>query len=86
MKYCHECQECIQDYYTISNNVYCLSCIDRYMLVKCPGDLCFNVISLNGYEIEDTEDNTCTMCKTIFCDFCLVRAKNIRMCRDCFNS
>lgn len=82
--YCDECIEPTNDYVTIVDNNYCRDCAYKYMLSKCPGELCYNVISLNGYDIEDVENNTCTSCDTIFCGDCLVKARNLRLCKYCF--
>lgn len=82
---CDECQEITNNYYTIANNNYCQKCIDLYMLMKCPSHLCYEIISLNGFDgMYDTDENTCTSCNAIFCDFCLIRATNLIKCKDCF--
>lgn len=84
---CEECSEITNEYFTISNNIYCINCVNNYMLAKCPSFLCSNVISINGYnELNDIDNITCTLCDTVFCENCLVKAKNIIMCKDCFNS
>lgn len=84
---CDECMDITNDYQTIANSHYCNYCVNKYMLSRCPGGICNNIISLNGYdELTDIENNTCTSCDTVFCDSCLVRAKNLKMCNECFNS
>lgn len=77
---CNKCQTCIYDYYNIVNDVYCLACIDKYMLTKCPTSLCFNVVSLN-----DELNNLCAICNAIICDFCTVTYHNLLICRNCHN-
>jgi len=87
------CDEC-QKYVTIkwstlnnNNNNYCHDCIKKYMLIKCPGNLCDNIVSLNGYDgITNIELETCSVCDAIFCNNCLIRGKNFIICRECFNS
>ena len=85
MDYCDECQEHTNDHYEIANNIFCFSCINKYQLVKCPGLNCNNVISLNEYGYGDVENNTCTMCRTIVCNSCIVKTKNLTICSDCFD-
>ena len=83
---CDECLESTTDYQSINGFNYCEACMKKYMLVPCPGS-CNNIISLNGFdELDDVENYTCTICDTAYCDNCIVRAKNIKMCIDCFNS
>lgn len=84
---CDECYEYSDEYENMRGNTYCTKCINKYKLIQCPGYSCNSTISLNGYDdIEDIEENTCTECDTIFCNNCLVRARNLLLCKDCFNS
>lgn len=84
---CDECCEFTREYLTINGNNYCRTCVDKYMLVACPGSSCNNVISLNGFdELDDVENYTCTHCDTVFCDNCIIKATNLKMCNECFNS
>lgn len=83
---CEECFEFTDNYQSINGNNYCDACMRKYMLVPCPGLSCNNIISLNGFdELDDVENYTCTSCDTIFCDNCLVRAKNLKLCNECFD-
>lgn len=84
---CEECLEFTDNLYKISNNDYCEDCINKYMLVKCPGELCVNVISLNGYdELSDINNNTCSICDAVYCDDCFIRTTNVKICKDCLNT
>lgn len=85
MEYCDECQEQTNDHYKIGDDIYCLSCIYKYELVKCPGRNCINVISLNNYGYDNNEKNTCNICHIIVCNSCIVRSKNLILCDDCFD-
>ena len=84
---CDECYNITDNYNTINNISYCLNCINNYMLIPCPGEFCNNIISLNGFDgINDTENNTCSKCDTIFCNDCLIKSNNIKMCNECFDT
>lgn len=85
--YCNECLETVENYNTIGSNNYCTDCINKYHLVKCPNDLCDNVISINGYDdMVEIENDTCSICDTIYCSECIIRDTNLQICTDCFNS
>lgn len=84
---CDECLDYSRNNINISGTNYCIECANKYLLRRCPGPLCNNVISLNGYDdLDDTEQYTCTHCDTIHCNDCLIRDTNILICKDCFNS
>ena len=85
--FCNECLEYSRDGMTLSGNYYCIMCINKYLLRECPGSGCNNIISLNGFDdLDDTDENTCKNCDTIYCNDCLIRDTNILLCNDCFNS
>ncbi len=84
---CDECCEFTDNYTILKGNIFCRNCLQNYLLVPCPGNLCNNIISLNGYDnADDTENYTCTECDSIFCEKCLVKGYNVLYCKDCFNS
>ena len=78
---CNKCHIITNDYYNIVNNIYCLSCLDKYMLHKCPGQLCFNIISLTEHA-----SNICCICDTIMCDFCVNTYNKLLICKYCHNN
>jgi len=83
---CDECCENVGEYETINGNTFCTECMNKYVLVPCPGNYCSNIISLNGYnDMDDIDDSTCTSCENVFCKNCMVKAKNLKLCQDCFN-
>jgi hypothetical protein len=86
MKYCNECLNSTTNYYYIGNKYYCINCTKEYMLIKCPSIDCTNVISLNGYKFDNTDENICTSCEAQFCDNCIVKnmKNNIIICKECF--
>ena len=85
--YCNECLDHLDKYHVIGDNKYCYNCIDKFMLIKCPGSMCNNTVSLNGYDLmDDTDYNTCNICDAIFCNSCLKRDNMFKMCKDCLNS
>lgn len=81
---CDECCEFTNNYETINANNYCLTCIAKYMLSACPGEKCNNIISLNGFnDLDDIEDYICTFCDTVYCNNCIIRERNIIICKEC---
>lgn len=83
---CEECCETTDDYQTINNGDYCNKCIDKYMLIPCPGAICNNIVSLNGFDgLNDVEDYTCSECDAVFCNYCLIKVGHLKMCNECFN-
>lgn len=84
---CEECYELTNNYQQINGINYCKSCTYKYMLMACPGENCNNIISLNGFdELDDVDNYTCTRCDTVFCNNCLIKDRNLIMCKECFNS
>lgn len=79
--YCEYCLEKNKKLIKISNNTYCIDCINTFRLVKCPEEECNNVISLH-----ENENNTCTSCNTIFCNNCIISTNNLCLCNYCINS
>lgn len=87
MMLCEECCEYEKNYIRINDRNYCGRCLVKYDIVSCPGEICSNLISLNGYDgLDDVDNNTCTKCNTIFCDNCIIRDSNIQLCYDCFDT
>jgi len=82
---CNECQNKVNDYQAINDIEYCIDCIHKYCLIPCPGSDCLEVVSLNGYDIYDISETMCTSCNAVYCEYCIVKDRNITMCKDCFN-
>jgi hypothetical protein len=83
MNFCNECTNKVDICYYIGDSYYCIDCINKYMLIKCPSVDCNNIISLNGYNFNDTNDNICSSCEAQYCSECIIKNNNIILCKDC---
>lgn len=81
---CTECTEKVNRYIIIGYMPYCHDCINKYCLLKCPTNVCDNIISLNGYMEYDVYDYTCTLCDTVFCNECIIKENNTIVCFECY--
>lgn len=83
--FCDNCQEIIEfDVVHISNNNFCSTCFHKFMFSKCSDSYCDNVVSLNGYDSKiDIEDNTCHICKFLFCNDCINIINSFIICNEC---
>lgn len=85
-KICDECQSLTDDCKKIVNNTFCKQCIYKYNIVRCPSANCNSVISRNGHNNDvDIDDNICSRCNVIVCNYCIFRYNDLIICYDCYS-